>query len=141
MKPVLLDANVLLALAWPNHPFHARARARVGQRGVRWATCLPTQAAFIRLSSNPAVVPGAKTPGEAGQMLERLLQDRAHHFLKTPATKRAKLGELLRRCHGHRQVNDAILIWIAVANGAVLLTFDKPLEHLAATAGAVEIIG
>ena len=50
----LLDANVLLALAWPNHPFHHKSRdwfARQGSAG--WGTCLLTEAAFVRLSANP----------------------------------------------------------------------------------------
>jgi toxin-antitoxin system PIN domain toxin len=140
VRTVLLDANVLLALAWPNHPFHQRAAARIGQRGVRWATCLLTQAAFVRLSSNPAVIPGAKSPSEAGQMLQSLLSDPGHVFLETRPARFAQLGELLRRCHGHNQVNDAFLIWLASSRGATLLTFDKPLQHLSSLAGVVELV-
>ena len=56
----LLDANVLLALAWPNHQFHAAATRAMGRSRGRWATCALTQLGFIRLSSNPAAIPGAK---------------------------------------------------------------------------------
>src|SRR5215510_3553348 len=69
MKLLLLDANVLLSLAWPTHPFHHRAVTRLARRERRrWATCMLTQAAFVRLSSNPAIIPGAKSPAEAGYL-------------------------------------------------------------------------
>ena len=83
MKLLLLDANVLVAPSWPNHPFHHRAVARLTRRERRrWATCLLTQTAFVRLSSNPAVIPGAKSPAEAGEMLGRLINDPDHVFLE-----------------------------------------------------------
>lgn len=141
MKVFLLDANVLLALAWPNHLFHQRAVTRMERRShSHWATCSLTQAAFVRLSSNPAVVPNAKTPAEAGTMLETLVSDPAHTFLVPKSGQMAKLSELLARCHGHKQVNDAFLLWIAISRGAILLTFDSPLRHLAPKPHFVEVI-
>ena len=141
MKLLLLDANVLLALAWPNHPFHQRAVARLTRReGRRWATCLLTQAAFVRLSSNPTIIPGAKSPVEAGEMLGRLIDDSDHVFLEAKGKQFARLQELLARCHGHNQVNDAFLIWLALSHGASVLTFDAPLRHLPPKPELVELI-
>jgi toxin-antitoxin system PIN domain toxin len=141
MKLFLLDANVLLALAWPNHPFHQHAVTRFARRERhRWATCLLTQAAFVRLSSNSAVIPGAKSPAEAGEMLGRLIDDPDHVFLEARSKKLARLQELLACCHGHNQVNDAFLIWLASSRGASVLTFDAPLRHLAPNAELVELI-
>ena len=56
---LLLDLNVLLAVAWPNHQFHASANSALSRKN-RWATCALTQLGFIRLSSNPAAIPTAK---------------------------------------------------------------------------------
>jgi toxin-antitoxin system PIN domain toxin len=141
MKVLLLDANVLLALAWPNHPFHQRALVRLARRERRrWATCLLTQAAFVRLSSNPAIIPGAKSPAEAGHLLGELIDDTNHVFLEAKSRHLARLQELLARCHGHNQVNDAFLIWLASSHGASVLTFDAPLRHLAAKPEVVEVI-
>lgn len=141
MKPtLLLDANVLLALAWPNHPFHLRAAERLDRRGARWATCLLTQAAFVRLSSNPAVVPSPKTPAAAGQMLHSLLSDPDHIFLEPKRKARPSLGDFLNRAHGHKQVNDAFLLWLAATQGALLLTFDKGVQHLTREGAAVEVL-
>ena len=141
MKLFLLDANVLLALAWPNHPFHHRAVARLARRERRrWTTCLLTQAAFVRLSSNPAVIPSAKSPAEAGYLLGELIDDPNHVFLEAQSRQLARLQELLARCHGHNQVNDAFLIWLASSRGATVLTFDAPLRHLAPNTELVELI-
>jgi toxin-antitoxin system PIN domain toxin len=141
MKLFLLDANVLLALAWPNHPFHQRAVTRFARRERhRWATCLLTQAAFVRLSSNPAIIPGAKSPAEAGYLLGELIDDPNHVFLEAKSKQLARLQELLARCHGHNQVNDAFLIWLALSHGASVVTFDAPLRHLAPKPESIELI-
>ena len=141
MTLFLLDANVLLALAWPNHPFHQRAVARLSRRERhRWATCLLTQAAFVRLSSNPTVIPDAKSPAEAGNMLGILTDDSDHVFLEAKFKQLAQLQEVLQRCHGPNQVNDAFLIWLASAHNARLLTFDSPLRHLTPKSELVEVI-
>lgn len=141
MKLFLLDANVLLALAWPNHPFHHGAVARLARRERRrWATCLLTQAAFVRLSSNPAVIPSAKSPAEAGYLLGELIDDPNHVFLEAKSRQLARLQELLARCHGHNQVNDAFLIWLALSHGASVLTFDAPLRHLPPKPELVELV-
>jgi toxin-antitoxin system PIN domain toxin len=141
MKVLLLDANVLLALAWPHHPFHQRAIARLARRErARWATCLLTQAAFVRLSSNPAIIPGAKSPAEAGYLLGELTDDPNHVFLEAKSRQLPRLQELLARCHGHNQVNDAFLIWLALSHGASVVTFDAPMRHLAPKPELIELI-
>jgi toxin-antitoxin system PIN domain toxin len=141
MKLFLLDANVLLALAWPNHPFHQRAVTRFERRERHpWATCLLTQAAFVRLSSNPAVIPSAKSPAEAGYLLGELIDDPNHVFLEAKSKQLARLQELLARCHGHNQVNEAILIWLALPHGASVVTFDAPMRHLAPKPELIELI-
>ncbi|MFN0130032.1 MAG: hypothetical protein ACKV19_25485 [Verrucomicrobiales bacterium] len=44
MKPALLDTNVLLALAWPNHQHHAQAHTWFSANAKKgWATCALTQ--------------------------------------------------------------------------------------------------
>jgi len=60
-----------------------------------------------------AVIPGAKSPAEAGEMLGRLIDDPDHVFLEAKSKQFARLQELLARCHGHNRVNDAFLIWLA----------------------------
>jgi predicted nucleic acid-binding protein len=69
---LLLDVNVLISVALPNHQFHVAATRRLESGAARWATYALTQFGFIRLSSNPAAVPGAKSPAEAASLLASL---------------------------------------------------------------------
>lgn len=138
-EPLLLDVNVLLAIAWPNHQFHAAALEALGAN-CRWATCALTQLGFIRLSSNPAAVAPAASPREAAGLLARLVEDPHHVYfdsLPAPAAQREAFDSLL----GHRQVTDAYLLHLAAAHDAVLLTFDRRLESLAGRHARVRILG
>jgi toxin-antitoxin system PIN domain toxin len=137
---LLADANVLLALAWPNHPFNAAATRRLAG-AVPWATCPLTRTAFVRLSSNPAVVGQRVTPLEAWQLLAVWLRDEDHVALdREPAVFAAHYERVLARCLGHNQVNDAYLVALAAAHSVRVLTFDAPLEALAPADGLVEVL-
>ena len=77
----LLDVNVLVALAWPNHVHHGRALAWF--RGIRdegWATCPATESGFVRVSSNFRVIPDARTPAEAISLLREMKSIPGHTF-------------------------------------------------------------
>ncbi len=119
---LLLDVNVLLAIAWPNHQFHAAAIAALTPR-KRWATCALTQLGFIRLSSNPAAIPTAKSPQEAASLLARLVTDSLHIYLDSlPAPASEDWQDAFRKLLGHQQVTDAYLLRLAAVNHAVLVT-------------------
>ncbi|MBU6402731.1 MAG: PIN domain-containing protein [Verrucomicrobia bacterium] len=126
MTPALLDVNVLLALAWPNHQYHAEAH-RWFSRQARggWATIAATQLAFIRLSSNPAYTPDAVSPRDAATLLSRWLTHPGHHFWPSPA---AAAVEVYRNALGYHQVNDAYLVEAARRAKGRLVTFDHRLK-------------
>lgn len=73
-------------------------------------------------------------------MLKALVADRRHVYLDAAPQRLSLLLDLLRRCHGHNQVNDAYLIWLAMTRDAVVLTFDAPLRHLAPATQLVEVL-
>lgn len=124
---LLLDVNVLLALAWPNHQFHAAVTELMTVTEPPWATCAVTQLGFIRLSSNPAAVGVAKSPADAAALLELLVQHPQHRYLESlPSPVSVRFDSIL----GHRQVTDAYLVWLAQQHGARLLTFDSRLKGL-----------
>ena len=138
---LLLDVNVLLAIAWPNHQFHAAAIAALLSQN-RWATCALTQLGFIRLSSNPAAIPNAKSPQEAAALLGRLVADSLHIYLESlPAPASADWKGAFRDLLGHRQVMDAYLLQLAIANNAVFVTFDRRLESIAEGKPRVTVLG
>ena len=73
-------------------------------------------------------------------MLSRLIGDPDHVFLEAKSKQLARLQQLLARCHGYNQVNDAFLIWLALSHGANVLTFDAPLRHLTPKPELIELI-
>ncbi len=134
---LLLDVNVLLALAWPNHQFHRIATRRLERGQERWATCALTELGFIRLSANPAVVSPAKTPAEAARLLAAMIKDPRHAYLDRMAPPTSlDFGNII----GHNQITDAYLLALARRQNATFLTFDARLRGLAGGA-QVEILG
>lgn len=139
MKPALLDVNVLLALAWPNHQHHAVARDWFGHHARDgWATCALTQLGFVRLSSNAAYTPLAVTPRDAADLLQRLVAHRAHRYWKLlPEVDPAMFAHAL----GHQQIQDCYLVCVAEKNRGRLATFDRRVVVHAKSADNVHVIG
>ncbi len=138
MKAALLDTNVLLALAWPNHQHHAQAHAWFATHAKDgWATCAFTQLGFIRLSSNPAYTADAVSPQSAALLLQQWTRLKGHHFWASPA---AHEPAIYTQAIGHQQVNDAWLIEVARRHSGRLLTLDTRLPVHATRAGLVEVI-
>jgi len=124
-RPLLLDVNALLALAWPNHQFHRSVVGRLERRPTtHWATCALTQLAFVRLSSNPTIVEVRRTPSQALGILATLVAERRHRYLE-PLPALLDVATYFQRLLGHQQVTDAYLLAIAATNDAVLLTLDR----------------
>jgi hypothetical protein len=128
----LLDVNLLVSLAWPNHVHHTQAlswfRSRVGQP---WATTPFTEAGFVRVSANASGIPGAVTPTEAVALLDRMREVSGHRFLAddVPLVVGAHLAvERVATC---RQVTDAHLLALARRHGARLATLDRGIAALA----------
>jgi toxin-antitoxin system PIN domain toxin len=127
----LLDINVLVALAWPNHEHHELANRwfRQNER-AGWATCPLTQSGFVRVSSNQRAIPGAKSPGEVVELLRRIVSLPNHIFfsddISLVASKFVDPGKLM----GYRQVTDAHLLGIALRHDARLATFDRGIVAL-----------
>jgi uncharacterized protein len=127
----LLDVNVLLALLWPAHQHHERASEWfVRHSGIEWATCPFTQAAFIRLLSNPAISRAAPTPANAELLLYRNLDHSNHHFWPDEISVHDAIAPLRRNVVGHRQVTDAYLLGLATFRKGRLATFDRAIASL-----------
>ena len=81
MSVHLLDVNLLIALAWPHHVHHAQAHRWFSKIGIKaWATCALTQVAFVRISSNPKIIPDAVSPRDAVAMLAAIVAVAGHQF-------------------------------------------------------------
>ena len=131
MSVRLLDVNALIALMWPAHDAHSAVQewfAKISPRG--WATCPFTQAAFVRIVSNPAFSPDAVTPVEALNILNSNLQMKGHHFWKDHIGYAEAVEPFRERLVGHRQVTDAYLLGLALRNKGRLATLDRAIVAL-----------
>jgi len=128
----LLDVNVLLALAWPNHVHHSAARAWFESAHTSgWQTCGVTESGFIRVSSNVRVTPDARTPAEAALLLHRICSLAGHEFVADTVSL-AETFELLGQiAHSSSDVTDAHLILLARAADATFVTFDRQAAQMA----------
>ncbi|MGH3502820.1 MAG: TA system VapC family ribonuclease toxin, partial [Nocardioidaceae bacterium] len=128
----LLDVNVLIALAWPNHEGHAAAREWFEHESKRgWATSPVTETGFVRVSSNRRALTTATTPQRAVEMLEQLTTLPGHMFWPDSISLVTGGHIDLPRLSGHRQVTDAHLVALCRAHDAQLVTFDQAVWELA----------
>jgi len=135
----LLDVNVLIALAWSSHVHYEAAHAWFSQEERHWATSALTQAAFVRLSSNPAVVGGLVTPQQAARVLEDMTKHPGHVFWEiTPSL--STLGCPGDWVLGHRQVTDAYLLALAEHHQGTLATFDRRLAEAIPSSAPLELL-
>jgi hypothetical protein len=121
----LLDVNALVALAWDSHVHHAAMRAWfTANRSAGWATCPITESGFVRVSSNPIVLPSAISVDAARGVLSTLRAHPDHRFL----TDDVSLGDSdVPSIAGYRQVTDAHLLTLARRRGVRLVTFDSSI--------------
>lgn len=127
----LLDVNLLIALAWPNHVHHEPA-LKWFQRNQRngWATCPVTQSGFVRVSSNRSVMPTAKTPQEAILLLRRIVALEHHRFWTDETSLADSEFVDTRKLVGYRQITDAHLLAVALKNSGRLATLDAGIREL-----------
>jgi len=128
----LLDVNVLVALAWPNHVHHGAARAWFAASSAEgWATCPLTQTGFVRISSHARITPDARTPRQAIELLRRLTALPGHVFWEDDVSIARPDPLDPDRIVGHRQVTDAHLLALALRRAGRLVTFDRGVPQIA----------
>jgi uncharacterized protein len=124
----LLDVNALVALAWDSHVHHARIRNWFAASSCDgWETCPITESGFVRVSSNPKVLPSAIGVEAARRVLASLRASPGHRFLTDDVSLTD--GDV-PAIAGHRQVTDAHLLTLARRHGVSLVTFDAGLLSL-----------
>lgn len=131
MKAYLLDVNALVALAWPNHTEHERVQEWFAkERAQGWATCLVTQLAFIRVSSD-AAVPHHVAPSVAQRYLSEITSLPDHSFWTEPMAGYAHLafGRTMPHTTTHWSVTDGYLATLALIHGGRLATLDRQLHR------------
>lgn len=122
MTAALLDANVLIALATPEHPGRAACAHWFNARtDPRFATCAITEGALLRFVMRTQAQPSVQL---ALDLLAGIQALPGHFFIdQAPSYREAQLDAI----RGHRQLTDAYLAAIARRHGISLVTLDVGL--------------
>jgi toxin-antitoxin system PIN domain toxin len=118
----LLDGNMLIALALPDHVHAGRARAWFVALEDSFATCPITQGSLMR-----AVLREKSDVSTASAILTSIVDLPNHVFWPDALPYR---DVRLQGVIGHRQVTDAYLAQLARENEGRLATFDSGLAAL-----------
>ena len=125
---MLIDTNVLFFAAREAAPEHERASAWLeealnGNRrvGLPWESLT----GFVRLATNPGVVPRPMAPGDAWDLVEDWIAAPAA-WVPVPTDRHAAvLGDLIRRYGAAgKLVPDAHLAALAIEHGAEVISTD-----------------
>jgi uncharacterized protein len=121
----LLDINVLIALADPDHVHHTRAESFfLSNHHSGWATCPLTENGFVRIISHPSYLKGPATPDLAREILNELCQHAGHHFWADELSLR-NFGPLPS---SSKHLTDHYLLSLAVHHQGILVTLDSRID-------------
>jgi len=127
----LLDTNILIALAWPNHVHHGEVMEWFLQKAVSgFCTCPITQTGFVRISSNPAFTANAVTPAEALTLLRKISELPGHEFWPDDMPLAAAFPPPVL-LGSHRHITDGYLLALATNHDGILATLDRGIAALA----------
>lgn len=130
---VLLDANVLIALTHEAHVHHAVAqRWAAGREPFRFATCVVTQLAVVRLAAMPAIGGEGASPARALALLAEVAAHPGHQYWDDAPSPLELEPMRAPTLLGHRQVTDMWLLSLAAARKSALATLDRGLLASAA---------
>lgn len=136
----LLDVNVLISLAWPDHIAHGVVRTWFRKNsGKGWATCPLVQAGFVRIATNPSFSSSSISLEEATEGLRASLDSPNHQFWPDSISWPEAMHDLGIALTGHQQVTDAYLVALAMRHKGKLATLDKAIEAWGPP-GIVELI-
>lgn len=130
MVTELLDVNVLISLAWPNHVHHRAAHVWFRGLDGPWATTPLTELGFARVSGTPAVGAPVK-PADALVALAALRTIPGHTFLADDLDGVVGAWIDSATIATRHQLADAHLLALSIRHGARLATFDRGLIRLA----------
>lgn len=128
----LFDVNVLIASADERHAAHKSVHLWLNETaGKPWATCPLTQAAFVRIISQPHFHERPVSVREACELLAAITQRPGHRFWPMDIDLVEAVAPIQEKLFGHRQITDAYLLGLAIQNKGRLVTLDRGIETLA----------
>jgi uncharacterized protein len=129
----LLDVNMLIAVADPDHEHHERAKTYfLAHHRSGWATCPLTENGFIRIVGHPRSYP--KGPGStdgARDILIQLCAHAGHYFWPDDLSLRGPAG-----LPASQHLTDYYLLSLAVHRRGRLVTLDRRIQADRVSGGA-----
>jgi uncharacterized protein len=125
----LLDVNALIALGDRDHVHHQLVLRWFQTPDLDWGVCAFTEAGFLRISTNPRL--GSHTAKGAAAVLADLAARPGYRYWPTTTSWITLTTPFRDRIFGHQQINDALLLGLAVKENGVLVTMDKAVRSLA----------
>jgi hypothetical protein len=131
----LLDVNILMAVAWPNHVHHQPARKWFNQV-KSFATCPLVELGFLRVSANTTLQYSC-TLEDAREALKRFNAIPGHHFWRDELPA---LQASIPAAQTHGQLTDNYLVGLAKNFGGELATFDEALKQRLGLSAPVKLL-
>lgn len=120
----LLDINILIALADPDHEHHGKAESFFlanHQRG--WATCPITENGFVRIISHPSYPNGPGSTDAACTVLKQLCAYEGHRFWPDDLSLRGAPALPVSK-----HLTDHYLLSLAMHRQGKLVTLDRHIQ-------------
>jgi toxin-antitoxin system PIN domain toxin len=120
----LLDINILIALADPDHEHHDKAESFFvanHQRG--WATCPITENGFVRIISTPSYPNGPGSTDAACTVLKQLCAYDGHRFWPDDLSLRSATALPVSK-----HLTDHYLLNLAMHRQGKLVTMDRHIQ-------------
>lgn len=132
----LLDINILIALADPDHQHHGKAESFfLANHRVGWATCPLTENGFVRIMSNPKYPKGPESTEAARDILRQLCAQEGHRFWPDDLSTRA-----LSNLPSWKHLTDHYLLSLALHRQGKLVTLDRHINAALIPGGAAAYV-
>ena len=123
----LLDINVLIALADPNHAHHRRAKEWfTSSDREAWATCPITENGFVRILGQPAYPDYDGDAADARIILQNLTSLPGHQFW--PDDLSLCDAKTFPEMTTSKHLTDLYLLAMAIAHQGQLATLDRRIS-------------
>jgi uncharacterized protein len=124
----LLDVNVWIALLDDDHVFAARCNEWIAREHPPIATCPIIENGVIRIMSSAGYSSKFKaSAADVAALLSKACANNDHAFWPDDLSLRNERLFNVARLHGPRQITDAYLLALAVANGGRFVTLDAAI--------------
>ncbi|WP_420239298.1 TA system VapC family ribonuclease toxin [Telmatobacter bradus] len=126
----LPDVNILLALSDRDHTGYIPATTWFSECGHEaFLLCNITEAGFVRLMCSPHLY--AVSMKVATELLRQIACSPNCSYLPMNRPWLELVAPFSSRLHGYKQVTDALLLGLAIHNGATLVTLDRHIQAMA----------